>query len=111
MQSTLTYPQNMHNLASPHQASPLSEDVVVSGGEVNQMTQIVTIKPFDVCCEITPKRWKLDFCLLAGAHFHSSRLLPHVPPSLNSRFLYLPALEGIVSAEPIPPPRQMITYQ
>ena len=63
----LSTPQNMHNLASPHQASPLSEDVVVPGGEVNQMTQVVTIKPFDVVGEITPKRRNLDFCLLAGA--------------------------------------------
>ena len=48
----------------PTVLSPVPEELIVPGGEVNQMAQVALIKPSDVWCEVTHGRRKPDFDLL-----------------------------------------------
>ena len=83
----------------PIKLLPVSEDLVVQGDEVNQVAQIIRIKPPNVWCKITPKKRKPDLGLLAGGQFRPPRLPPAVPPLFNCKFRNLFAEERSVWAD------------
>ena len=61
--------------------SPVFEEVVVPGGEVSQVAQILMIELPNVWCKNTPKKRTPDFfTLLEGGQFHTPRL----PPSITT---------------------------